>query len=376
MTEEMNKLEAEQNDEHGKVAEWAASWDPMAFASEEEREEAEIRHEIKMEEMKIRAAEEKKKNDIKMKKLKEDMLIKEEKLKIQLEKEAKARKIIEDKAREVAEAKARWERDLAREEKRTKSREKRTQLRENKLQKARAELEQVDETKRKAAKEEAKAACDLAGGDVWDACKKGNAELLRNFFIFHGTATLLEGKMSRCHHREEWGRTLVHTAAWWGHTNILRFLLTLGANVNVHDTSVTRTTPLLEAARAGNKHICEFLIRYGAKVKIKDSHGDNAFHWAARRGHGSLITTMLRRSEEFQGSHSTQHVLALENNKLMTPLDVATNETVQQLIKKELKKHGEKENSRKKGKNRMKAGMLRAKMVGKLDTGNEERKKR
>jgi hypothetical protein len=61
MKEEMDKLEEEQNGEHTKVADWAASWDPMAFASEEEREEAEIRHEIKTEEMKIRAAEEKKK---------------------------------------------------------------------------------------------------------------------------------------------------------------------------------------------------------------------------------------------------------------------------------------------------------------------------
>jgi predicted lactoylglutathione lyase len=376
LTEEMNKLEEEQNDEHNKVQEWANTWDPMAFASEEEREEAEIRHEIKMEEMKIRAAEEKKKNDIKMKRMKEEMLVKEEKLRIQLLQEAQERKKQEGKAREVAEAKARWEADQAREDQRTKSRERRHQLREDKLQKARAELESLDLNKREEAKKEAKLKCDAFGGDVWDACKKGDAETVRNFFILHGTATLLEGKMSRCHHREEWGRTLVHTSAWWGHTNILRFLLTLGANVNVHDTSVTRTTPLLEAARAGNRHICEFLIRYGAKVKIADSTGDNPFHWAARRGHGTLITAMLHRSEEFQGSSSTRGCLSSENNKLLTPLDVATNETIQKLIKKELKRHGEKNHARKKSVARIRGGLLRAKMVGKLDTGNEERKKR
>ena len=171
------------------------------------------------------------------------------------------------------------------------------------------ELDNIDESKREAIKAEALAACVSSGGDVWDACRRGDMDLVRSFFIHHGTAMLLEGKKSRCHHKEEWGRTLVHTAAWWGHTSILRFLLTLGADVNVHDTSVTRTTPLLEAARAGNRHICEFLIRYGAKVKLSDSQGDNPFHWAARRGHGTLITAMLRRSEEFQGSSSTRGTL-------------------------------------------------------------------
>jgi hypothetical protein len=162
----------------------------------------------------------------------------------------------------------------------------------------------------------------------------------------------------------------------WGHTNILRFLLTLGANVNVHDTSVTRTTPLHEAARAGNRRICEFLIRYGAKVNIQDSHGDNAFHWAARRGHGSIITCMMERSEEFQGSVTVRGVLNAENNKMMTPLDVATNETTRVLIKKFMDKIGERKKERNKTRNRIKGGLLRAKMVGTLDTGNEERKKR
>ena len=39
------KLEEEQNSEHNKVEQWS-SWDPMKFASAEEREEAEIQHEI------------------------------------------------------------------------------------------------------------------------------------------------------------------------------------------------------------------------------------------------------------------------------------------------------------------------------------------
>ena len=63
---------------------------------------------------------------------------KEEKLKRQLAKEGIERKKKEDKAREVAEAKARWEEDQAREEQRTKSRERRSRQREDKLNAARA----------------------------------------------------------------------------------------------------------------------------------------------------------------------------------------------------------------------------------------------
>ena len=147
MTSELAKVEEEQNQEHSKVTEWGESWDPMAFASEEEREEAEIRHEIKMEEMKIRAAEEKKKNDERRKILEAEMKIKEEKLQIALAQEAVERKEREDKERELAEAKARWESDLAKEENRTKSRERRLKQRSDRLQQARAELDNDDDGK-------------------------------------------------------------------------------------------------------------------------------------------------------------------------------------------------------------------------------------
>ena len=59
-------------------------------------------------------------------------------------------------------------------------------------------------------------------------------------------------------------------------------------------------------------------------------------------------------------------VLTSENNKLMTPYDVSTNDTVRELMKKEMIKMGEKANHKKKTVNRIKGGLLRAKMVGKL----------
>jgi hypothetical protein len=278
-----------------------------------------------------------------------------------------ARKKEEDRKRELAEAKARWEADQKREEKRTQSRQRRLHKREDRLRKARAALDEIDGAEEERMKSEAQAMVDASGGDVWDACQKGDTELLRCFFILQGTAALLEGKESRCHHKEEWGRTLVHQAAWWGHTPVLRFLLTLGADVNVHDTSVTRTTPLIEAARTGRKKVCEFLIRYGAKLNIADSFGDTPIHWASRRAHGSLIAQMLAKSEEFQGSGSTRGLLTMTNNKLHIPIDVATNETVRELIRREMRRLGASKAKHKKTVNKIRGGLLRARMVGKLD---------
>ena len=91
MIMEVGKLEEEQNSEHSKVEEWAASWDPMKFASAEEREEAEIQHEIKLEEMKIRQSEENKKREEKRKRLEAEIAAKEDKLKKQLEVEGEIR---------------------------------------------------------------------------------------------------------------------------------------------------------------------------------------------------------------------------------------------------------------------------------------------
>ena len=96
--------------------------------------------------------------------------------------------------RELAEAKARWEADQKREEKRTQSRQRRLRKREDRLRKARAALDEIDGAEEERMKSEAQAMVDESGGDVWDACRKGDTELLRCFFILQGTAALLEGK--------------------------------------------------------------------------------------------------------------------------------------------------------------------------------------
>ena len=77
-----------------------------------------------------------------------------------------------------------------------------------------------------------------------------------------------------------------------GNIRVIEFLTVLGADVNAIDTSVAKTTPLIEAARAGKREACEVLIKHGANVRFKDAQGDTAIHWAARRrlGHVAEVT--------------------------------------------------------------------------------------
>ena len=84
---------------------------------------------------------------------------------------------------------------------------------------------------------------------------------------------------------------------------VIEFLTVLGADVNAIDTSVAKTTPLIEAARAGKREACEVLIKHGANVRFKDAQGDTAIHWAARRGWGTLLKSLIHTSDEVARAH-------------------------------------------------------------------------
>lgn len=365
MQQEMEKLRKQQSDEQQKVADWTAQFDDMTYATDEEREEAEIKREIQLEEMRIREKEAQKEREARMARMEAEMKAKEEKLRLQLQEEENERRRREEEKRALAEAEAQWELDMKREEVRTKSRQKRLRKRETRMRQARAALDKDDEDTAEEKRQRAEAVISTKqhDGDVWDACRAGDLEMLRAYFLVHGTELLLTGKMSRCHHREEWGRSLMHTAAWWGHLHVIKFLVILGADVNLPDTSVTRTTPLIEAARSGNRRVCELLIKHGAKIGQLDSHGDSAVHWAARRGWGTLIPAMLHASEEYQGGGSVRGVLDVPNAKELTPIDIAANETVRELIRREMTRLGEKAHTHKKHIKKMKNGLLKAKTL-------------
>ena len=56
------------------------------------------------------------------------------------------------------------------------------------------------------------------------------------------------------------------------------------------------------------------LLRHGAWVRMHDKNGNTALHWAARRGHGTLISAMLPYAEKCEPG-VTRLVIAQKNSK-------------------------------------------------------------
>ncbi len=76
------------------------------------------------------------------------------------------------------------------------------------------------------------------------------------------------------------GSTALHCATWKGHQAVVSYLLSLGADVNVHNKNEHwGTTPLHAAAHANQATIVQMLIDHGADVNASDMNGNTPlFH--------------------------------------------------------------------------------------------------
>jgi ankyrin repeat protein len=74
-------------------------------------------------------------------------------------------------------------------------------------------------------------------------------------------------------------RTILHhAAADEGHLDVVKYLISLGAHVNVGDNR--GWTPLHMAAFFGHLSIVQFLVQSGADTNIRDKWGLTALDWA------------------------------------------------------------------------------------------------
>ena len=139
------------------------------------------------------------------------------------------------------------------------------------IEAAKAAIDEGDDDteEEKRARAEARKVLMKYNGDIWKTVKTGDEQMLKRFFLVEGSDQLLQ-----LHNYEpgEGGRTLLHTACWYGYSRIVDFLLSIGANVNDIDSAHSRTTPLMEAARTGRRDICISLILNGADLFAQDGH--------------------------------------------------------------------------------------------------------
>jgi hypothetical protein len=90
------------------------------------------------------------------------------------------------------------------------------------------------------------------------------------------------------------GETNLHIACWQGNMPAVEYLLENGARVNEQDSTLTKTTPLHEAARGGWANIVKLLMESGAEPMALDMAGETPLHWAFRNGHTPAAKQLLK----------------------------------------------------------------------------------
>jgi len=99
---------------------------------------------------------------------------------------------------------------------------------------------------------------------------------------------VLKDPRTRCteelNHASKRGYTPLDRAAKFGHHDVVRYLLELGANTEVKRLD-NGCTPLLSAADVGFPLCIQALIDFGADINARSSTGQTALHLAARQVH-------------------------------------------------------------------------------------------
>jgi ankyrin repeat protein len=90
------------------------------------------------------------------------------------------------------------------------------------------------------------------------------------------------------------GFTLLHLAAYFGHTDVVERLLRYGAPVDAVSANPSVVRPLHSAVAAGSVRVVQILLTAGAEIDAPQRGGWTALHGAAQRGDADMVELLLR----------------------------------------------------------------------------------
>ena len=93
------------------------------------------------------------------------------------------------------------------------------------------------------------------------------------------------------------GYTALWQAAWYGHAEIVKLLLTEG-NAEVDKPSNSGTTPLYIAAKEGRTEIVKLLLRGGADANKAKNDGWTPLRIAKHKGHRAIFALLGGTADE------------------------------------------------------------------------------
>ena len=120
------------------------------------------------------------------------------------------------------------------------------------------------------------------------------------------------------------GDTALHLAAERGHIDMVRLLLTHGAEVDIFND--IQATPLMCAVENGQLEVVRELLSNGADARLQDNRGFTPLHVAAKRGYIGIVLLLLEQGAEVDIRSDFQ------STPLMGAVEKAQVEVVRELL--------------------------------------------
>lgn len=111
-------------------------------------------------------------------------------------------------------------------------------------------------------------------------------------------ALLLLGSGAQADYQNEYGVTVLSQACVNGNEQLVRVLISKGADVN---KAVAGESPLVIAARTGKVSILKLLYESGAKIETKTKN-PTAIMWAASEGHADAVEYLISKGADVKAS--------------------------------------------------------------------------
>ncbi|KAJ7788289.1 ankyrin repeat-containing domain protein, partial [Mycena olivaceomarginata] len=96
------------------------------------------------------------------------------------------------------------------------------------------------------------------------------------------------------------GATPLHYASLRGHTDVAKFLIETGADVNVTDKD--GVTPLHYTSLQGHTDVAKFLIDKGADVNATNKDRATPLHYASLRGHTDVSKFLTEKGADIDAT--------------------------------------------------------------------------
>ena len=124
--------------------------------------------------------------------------------------------------------------------------------------------------------------------DAYEACLVGDLARAKGFLDKEPNAV----------REERLGWTLLHAAAYSGNVELVKLLISRGADIDAITNTKYKNTPLQTAMLTGQSAVARVLVEAGADVNHRQWEGFTVLHDAARQGDADLVRFFIKRGAD------------------------------------------------------------------------------